>query len=134
MIRKREWEENRLLGEAELAGCLPDEVVNSVVPLHTIEEIQAKVMVQNDRTNNILGLSGKSLDSQILEDMCSKRVEKLGFPPNDFFQPEFQDGRDLGSNSSWEVVVPGLKNIKDSWAKAVETKSMKIYRLILMAV
>ncbi|KAK9001250.1 hypothetical protein V6N11_083038 [Hibiscus sabdariffa] len=96
-------------GEVELAGCLPDEAVNSTVPSHYIEETQAK-----------------GLESQIPEDPCSKRAEKdlskLGFPLNDFFQSEFQDGRDLGSNSSREDVVLGSKNIKDSWAKVVDNK------------
>ncbi|KAK8973885.1 hypothetical protein V6N11_013042 [Hibiscus sabdariffa] len=98
-------------GEAELAGCLPNEAVNSAVPSHTIEEIQAKVIVQKGRTNNILGLRGKGLEFQIPKDTCSKRAKKdlskLGFPPNDFFQSEFQDGRDLGSNSSREDVMLG---------------------------
>ncbi|KAK8544295.1 hypothetical protein V6N13_034657 [Hibiscus sabdariffa] len=85
--------------------------VNSAVPSHTIEEIQAKVIVQKGRTNNILGLRGKGLEFQIPKDTCSKRAKKdlskLGFPPNDFFQSEFQDGRDLGSNSSREDVMLG---------------------------
>ncbi|KAK8504585.1 hypothetical protein V6N12_017127 [Hibiscus sabdariffa] len=74
-------------------------------------------MVQKGRTNNILGLPGMGLESQIPVDSCSKRAEKdlstLGFPPN---------GRDLGSNSLREDVVSGSKNIKDSWTKAVDDK------------
>ncbi|KAK8576693.1 hypothetical protein V6N13_015126 [Hibiscus sabdariffa] len=95
----RYWEENRLLGEAELVGCLSEEVVGSVSPKDDNSDFPIGLS-QNLNNTKWADIVSKGMVAECVKrDRVVKRALKNG---KDLFSSELEE---VGEEYFFEVVV-----------------------------